>query len=122
MINTYIKLEDGTLIHTKGIYGGQRSMRGKIRNSLEIKLNGDYSQIKDIFTDNLLFSVHQKHMENEDVVHEETFDKSEYCLGGDIIDHRDGSFTVYMGMKTSEELLEEENAWLLYKMLTGEEY
>ena len=121
MTNTYIKLSDDTLIEVNGIYGGQRSMLGKIRNSLEIKLKGEYTNLESIFSDNLKFWVYQEEVENGEIILAETFDKSGYCLGGDIVDHRDGSFTVYMGMKTEEEILEEENAMLLYKVLTGEE-
>lgn len=35
----------------------------------------------------------------------ETHDNSEYSIAGDIIDHRDGTITVKMGMPTAEEQL-----------------
>lgn len=35
----------------------------------------------------------------------DSYDNSEYSIAGDIIDHRDGTVTVKMGMPTSEELL-----------------
>jgi hypothetical protein len=37
----------------------------------------------------------------------ESRDFSEYCIPGDIIDHRDGSVTVIMGKKTELELTQE---------------
>lgn len=33
------------------------------------------------------------------------FDNSEYCMAGDVTDHRDGTITVKMGKPTTEELL-----------------
>lgn len=41
----------------------------------------------------------------ETVIEEEVYDNSDYCLAGDIIDHRDGTITVKMGKPTAEELL-----------------
>ena len=119
MIKTYIKTESGSLVPVNGVYGGQRKMGGSIRNSLEIRLNGDYEVIKNVFADDLSFCVVQKNDENG---FEEEFSKDTFCVAGDIVDHRDGSFTVYMGEKTDEELLREENAALLYQMLVGEEF
>lgn len=34
-------------------------------------------------------------------------DLSEYCIAGEIVDHRDGTVTVYMGKKTETELMQE---------------
>ena len=36
---------------------------------------------------------------------EEVFDNSEFCVAGDITDHRDGTVTVKMGKYTTEEML-----------------
>ena len=33
------------------------------------------------------------------------YDNSDYCIAGDIIDHRDGTVSVKMGKPTAEELL-----------------
>ena len=40
----------------------------------------------------------------------------------EIIDHCNGEITVTMGKKTANELLEEENAQLMFELLTGEEF
>lgn len=58
--------------------------------------------------------------ETEDAVYEDIAEEyskdyslTNFVVAGDIIDKRDGTFTVYMGKKTSSEILEEENAELL---------
>ena len=50
----------------------------------------------------------------------EEYNNSDYCIAGDIIDHRDGTLSVKMGKPTDVEVLEEENAALLFENLTGE--
>jgi hypothetical protein len=44
------------------------------------------------------------------------YDKFEYSVAGDIIDKRDGTFVVYMGVKTETESLEESFAETLLEM------
>lgn len=36
---------------------------------------------------------------------QEKYDNSEYCIAGDVIDHRNGKITIKMGKPTAEELL-----------------
>ena len=38
---------------------------------------------------------------------EERRDMRDYCMAGDIVDHRDGTLTVWMGQMTDGEMLEE---------------
>lgn len=49
------------------------------------------------------------------------YDLSKFNVAGDIVDKRNGMFTIYMGIKTEEETLEEENAELLLSMIGVEE-
>ena len=51
--------------------------------------------------------------EDKEVEYTNDYPLSDFVVAGDIIDKRDGTFTVYMGKKTSSEILEEENAELL---------
>ena len=46
---------------------------------------------------------------------------TDFVVAGDIIDKRDGSFVVYMGVKTETEILEEQNAELMLTLVGGEE-
>ena len=54
-----------------------------------------------------------RHYEDKEVEYTNDYPLSDFVVAGDIIDKRDGTFTVYMGKKTSSEILEEENAELL---------
>lgn len=58
--------------------------------------------------------------ETEDAVYEDIAEEyikdyplTDFVVAGDIIDKRDGTFTVYIGKKTESEILEEQNAELL---------
>jgi hypothetical protein len=48
-----------------------------------------------------------------------TEDLSEYCIMGDVVDHRDGTVTVYIGKKTEVEILNETIDALVLEALTG---
>lgn len=48
------------------------------------------------------------------------WDNSEYCILGDIIIHRDNTITIKMGKPSPDELLEKDNATMLYHNITGE--
>jgi hypothetical protein len=88
------------------------------RESKAITLNMSYEDASTIFVDDIEWKIIQDHNELVDIVDEETgyivqelrnipyeFDNSDYCIAGDIIDHRDGKVTVKMGKPTAEELL-----------------
>jgi len=66
--------------------------------------------------------------ETEDAVYEDIAEEyskdyslTNFVVAGDIIDKRDGSFVVYMGVKTEAEILEEQNAELMLTLVGGEE-
>lgn len=129
-----IKFTDGTTVRTTTILGGQRHTRGAMRESLEIHIPEGYTfeQIKALFADGVSFSVAEdapqynedgspKLNENgEQIFAEQEFDKSDYSIGGDITDKRDGTFVVLMAQKTEVEKVAEENAELLLAMIGGE--
>lgn len=88
------------------------------RESKAITLNMSYEDASTIFIDDIEWKIVQDHNELIDVIDEETgniiqelrnipqeFDNSDYCIAGDIIDHRNGKVTVKMGKPTAEELL-----------------
>lgn len=92
-------------------------------------INSTYELISQYFVNDAEYSIRQFDINEETGEELETYtdyDKFEYCLAGDIVDHRDGRFTVYMGKKTDYEIemdkLEEENAQLLFENLTGDEF
>ena len=88
------------------------------RDSKSITLESSYEEITSIFTNDTQWNIVQDAQKLVDIINEETgeitqewrnipeiFDNSEYCIAGDIIDHRNGKVTVKMGKPTSEELL-----------------
>lgn len=48
-----------------------------------------------------------------------TEDLSDYCIAGDVVDHRDGTVSVYVGKKTEAELYQETIDELMLQILTG---
>ena len=107
----------------------KRMFRGQDRDCILIKFNNvSYEVLNEIFIDGLNFSI----MAYEEISNVSglpsreyeyvEYPKTDYIVAGDIIDHRDGTFTALMGKKTALELLEEENAALLFENLTGEEF
>ena len=59
--------------------------------------------------------------EDREVTENNDYDLSLYKVAGDIIDKRDGSFVVLMGVETEKEILEEQNAELMLTLVGGEE-
>lgn len=72
---------------------------------------GAYEDIKAAFVDGAQYRQEYESEtidENGQTVTETmTQDLSEYCVAGDIVDLRDGTFLVYMGKKTDTELMQE---------------
>ena len=82
------------------------------RKSKSIKIKMDYETASKTFVDGLKWSIVQKeevpvYDENGNQTGTETketeFDNSEYCLAGDLTDHRDGTITAKMGKLTDLE-------------------
>lgn len=82
------------------------------RESKSIKLEMNYSTAIGLFVDGLKWSIVQRdevpvYDENGGIVGTETketeFDNSEFCLAGDLTDHRDGTVTAKMGKLTDLE-------------------
>ena len=82
------------------------------RESKSIKIEMDYETASDLFVDGLVWSIIQQEevptYDENDVqtgteMQETEFDNSEYCLAGDLTDHRDGTITAKMGKLTDLE-------------------
>lgn len=93
------------------------------RNSKSIKLEMDYETAVAMFVDGLAWSIVMTNVvpvarlddngepvldENGEAIYDiveqtEEYDNSDYCVAGDITDHRDGTFTVKMGKLTELE-------------------
>ena len=55
----------------------------------------------------------------ETVIETQVEDLSDYSIAGEIVDHRDGTITVYMGKPTEKELLEQAFDALMLEVLGG---
>lgn len=133
-----------TQIQEEGeIYERPYITRGIKRNCIEITIgkqdNVTYDTLVNAFSDGasivrrltetrIVPHLVSEATETEDAVYEdiaEEYNKdyslTNFVVAGDIIDKRDGTFVVYMGVKTETEILEEQNAELMLTLVGGEE-
>ena len=87
------------------------------RESKAIELKMAYGEAMQLFVDDVLWNIVQdveimREVEDEEgnitretVIEQERYDNSDYCIAGDIVDHRNGTVTVKMGKPTAMELL-----------------
>ena len=87
------------------------------RASKAIKVEMDYADAIALFVNDALWNIVQENEVQQEAINEEgnttyetiieteIYDNSEYCIAGDIIDHRDGTVTIKMGKPTADELL-----------------
>ena len=112
-MQTYIKI--GGQEYAAGITGTDMDTRWNYRKSKTIRLEMTYETAAALFQDNVTWSIIERYEmpvldENGEQTAEFTtekneYDNSEYCVAGDITDHRDGTVSVKMGKFTNEELL-----------------
>lgn len=116
-----IVFKDGTRVENTGnVIGKKRILRGVERESIEIHIpNTSYATVARLFTDGAQFSISTMKHVSDTELEEVIFNKFEYDVAGDIIDKRDGTFIVYMGVKTSEEKLSEEFAAFVLETVGG---
>ena len=119
---TYIKINNTKYPAT--VNGKMSDTAWDGRASKSITLDMDYSTASALFVDGVAWSIVQEQEvpvfetdENGELIPDEfgnakqigtetqetVFDNSEYCLAGDITDHRDGRITVKMGKLTELE-------------------
>lgn len=107
---TFIKINN--TLYPATINGKMSDTAWDNRESKAITLEMDYATASALFVDGLAWSIvqtqevptydedgNQTGTEKQETV----FDNSEYCLAGDITDHRDGTITVKMGKLTELE-------------------
>lgn len=107
---TFIKINE--TLYPATISGKVQDKDWDNRESKAITLEMDYETAKSLFVDGLAWSIVQQEevpvlgVNGEQTgteMQETEFDNSEYCLAGDITDHRDGRITVKMGALTEVE-------------------
>lgn len=112
-MQTYIKI--GGQEYAAGITGTDMDTRWNYRKCKTIRLEMPYETAAELFQDNVPWSIIERYEtpvldENgeptgEIETQQNEYDNSEYCVAGDITDHRDGTVSVKMGKFTNEELL-----------------
>lgn len=112
------------------IFDKQAMVDQQYRDVLRITVTDtSYGEVCEFFTDDAEYSIRQneivgKDEQGADVYGDVDYPKNDYCILGDIVCHKDGKITIYMGKLTAHEeevkRLEEENAALLFENLTGE--
>ena len=133
-----IVFEDGTIFTSAEfpvesepcIFDKKSLLTNVYREVLRITVASTYAEVAEKFVDGAKFAIRQREIlvmeDGTQTATDVDYDKSEYSIAGDIIDHRDGRITVYMGKMTEHEKevadLELENAALLFENLTGEEF
>lgn len=125
-----IIFEDGTIFNSAPypieseppIFAKKILVDGINRDYLRITVEATYTEVFEKFINNAKYSIRQFDIDTDGKELETytDYDWSEYSIAGDIIDHRDGRVTVYMRKPTQIELLERENAALLYENITGQ--
>ena len=138
IINDKIQIQEGEEIYERDFF-----TRGAKRKCIQIEIPKQdgvtYETLVSAFTDGISIvrrltdtrivpHLVSEATETEDAVYEdiaEEYNKdyslTNFVVAGDIIDKRDGSFVVYMGVKTETEILEEQNAELMLTLVGGEE-
>lgn len=122
---------NGQNVNTTQIIGSTRLIHSEQRDSLEITvLNKTYEKIKVLFVDGVHMILREPQAQYDPQTGEPLFDdagqpvtklidydKAEYCVAGDIIDKRDGTFVVYMGTKTEAEKEREQKEQVMLELL-----
>lgn len=113
---TYVKIGDQTF--KAGITGILHDRTWDYRDSVSITLPMTYAYALTLFVDGIVWSI--VYTDGETTTE---YDYSDYCVAGDITDHRDGTVSVKMGKKTPLEKEQElrQDAETAAKILLGEE-
>lgn len=113
----YVKVNDNETLYPAVITGRMNDENWDNRETKTIKLEMTYEQVKELFVDDVAWSIVQENIVQYNEVDEngevqfvektemESYDNSEYCIAGYITDYRDGTVDVKMGKFTNEELL-----------------
>ena len=86
------------------IFAKRRNMGGVQRETIRLTLTASYADVAEAFVDGAVWSITEA---------EVVYDKSDYSVAGDIVDHRDGRITVYMAKPTETEKVKQEVEILL---------
>jgi hypothetical protein len=95
---TTIPCADGPVNPMQHIHSGEREYRS-------FTLESSYSDVINRFVDNAVYYYEWDSLNEQEQPETISLDCSEYCIAGEIVDHRDGHVTVYMSKPTETEVL-----------------
>lgn len=101
---TYIKIND--TLYPASISGRINDHDWGGRSSKTIYLTMSAIDAVSLFIDDVHWSIIDEYIDDQEQTQQIEYDNSEYCLAGDITDHRDGTVSVKMGKTTDRELIE----------------
>lgn len=100
---TYIQI--GGQTYPAQISGTVRDKSWDGRESKAITLSMTYAQAAALFVDGCSWSIIQDVYDEQGQSAQEVYDNSDYCVAGDLTDHRDGTVTAKMGKQSDAERL-----------------
>lgn len=100
---TYVKI-NGTLYPAE-IEGRIKDYEWDERSSQIIRLTMSAATAVSLFVDDVQWSIVDEFIDENDETVQVEFDNSEYCVAGDVTDHRNGTVSVKMGKTTEAEIL-----------------
>ena len=89
------------------IFEKKRLVCGTFRECIRYTVVGSFADVAEKFVDGASYLVRESYIDEDGNEATVDYDKSLYCVAGDIVDHRNGTITIYMGKKTASEIMQE---------------
>jgi hypothetical protein len=100
----YVKIND--TLFPASISGRMNDHDWGGRSSKTIRLTMSAANAASLFINDVQWSIVEEYVDDQEQTTTVEYDNSEYCVAGDITDHRDGTVSVKMGKATDRELIE----------------
>lgn len=100
----YVKVND--TLYPASVNGNLKDYEWDGRDSKTINLTMTATQAAQIFVNDITWSIIEQFIDDNNEEITEEYDNSDYCLAGDIIDHRNGTISVKMGKITEREMID----------------
>lgn len=89
------------------IFEKRRAIDGVSRDTIRLTLLATYSEVAEHFVNGANWAIEESFVDENGENITNQYDKSEYSIASDIVDHRNGSVTVYMAKPTEAEKAKE---------------
>lgn len=101
---TYVKINN--TLYPAAINGKLSDHSWDDRDVKTIRLAMDVNTASSLFVDDVHWSIVDEYLDENAQTQSVEYDNSEYCVAGDIIDHRNGMISVKMGRATEKEIID----------------